>query len=56
MNQLEGSSRSYQLTVISYQLVSSYSVTKLENCFIENLLKIKNCKLKTANSGGVCHA
>ena len=44
--------KSYQLSVISYQLVSSFSVIKFENCSIENLLKIENCKLKI-KSGGI---
>ncbi len=44
---------SYQLTVISYQLVSSFSVIKFENCFIENSLKIENCKLKIVQTGGL---
>jgi len=43
---------SYQLSVISYQLVSTSAVAKIENCFIENLLKIENCKLKTSKFGG----
>jgi len=34
---------------MSYQL----PVTKFENCFIENLLKIENCELKTAQDGGL---
>ncbi len=44
--------KSYQLSVISYQSISSFSVIKFENCFIENLLEIENCKLKTIKLGG----
>ena len=44
----------YQLSVISYQFNSSFLVIKFENCFIGNLLKTENCKLKTVIFGRFC--